>query len=101
MPIQATVALVVDDQTVAESFEGLLAFLNRLDAAGVSYTLAHTRPESIMVDLALPSWRWEVEFMHDDTVEIERCRSVAGVEADEKLLDEIFRDLLRPFPGIW
>ena len=93
MPIHVTGVLVVDDQAVVEPYEGVLRFLNRLDAAGVSYSLAHNRPESIMVDIALPGWRWEVEFMHDGTVEIERYRSVAGVETDETVLEEIFRDL--------
>jgi hypothetical protein len=78
---------------MTDTFERLLAFLNRLDAAGVIYSLAHTRQESVMVDLALPGWRWEVEFFADGRTEIERYRSVAGVETDISLLDELFSDL--------
>ena len=76
-----------------DRFSRLLGFLTRLEQSGVSFVLAKTRDESIMVDIALPGWRWEVEFMQDGSVEIERYQSVAGVESDEALLDEIFRDL--------
>jgi hypothetical protein len=76
-----------------EIFERLLAFLNRLDAARVQYTLGHTRPESVMVDISLPGWRWEVEFMLDGSIEIERYQSVAGVEDDPQLLEDLFADV--------
>jgi hypothetical protein len=46
-----------------------------------------------MIDVALPGWRWEIEFMADGAVDIERYRSVAGIENDPALLDELFRDL--------
>jgi hypothetical protein len=79
-----------------EPFARLLAFLNRLDQLHVRYSLGHTRPESVMVDLALPGRRWEVEFMIDGAVEIERYESVAGVENDSALLDELIAELDRP-----
>jgi hypothetical protein len=52
----------------------------------------HTRLESVMVDIVLPGWRWEVEFMIDRSVEIDRYRSVAGVEDDPGLLEGPFAD---------
>jgi hypothetical protein len=73
-------------------FGRLLDFLNRLDAAHIYYTLGHTRPESVMVDIALPGWRWEIEFMLDGSTEVERYRSFAGVEDDPALLDELFAE---------
>ena len=78
-----------DSRTPGEVFGRLLDFLNRLDAAHFHYTLAHTRPESVMVDISLPGWRCEVEFMADGSTEIERYRSVAGVEDDAGLLEEL------------
>jgi hypothetical protein len=74
-------------------FGSLLAFLNRLDRAGVWYRLGHTRAESVTVEIALPGWHWEVEFMADGEIEIERYQSVAGVEVQPELLDELFADL--------
>jgi hypothetical protein len=72
-----------------EKFGRLLDYLNRLDRASIHYSLAHTRPDSIMIDVSLPGWRWEIEFMADGSVDIERYRSVAGVENDESLLDAL------------
>ena len=76
-----------------EVFGRLLDFLNRLAAAHIHYTLGHTRPESLMVDISLPGWRWEVEFMLDGSIEIERYQSVAGVEEDPQLLEELLADV--------
>lgn len=68
-----------------EIFGRFLGFLDRLDGAHIYYALGRTRPESVMVDISLPGWRWEVEFMIDGSVEIERYKSVAGVEDDAQL----------------
>jgi hypothetical protein len=73
-------------------FGRLLDFLNRLDQAHISYQLGHTRPDSVMIDISLPGWRWEVEFMTDQSIDIERYRSVAGVENDPGLLESLFED---------
>lgn len=70
----------------------LLDFLNRLDRVHIVYKLEHTRPDSVMIDISLPGWRWEVEFMVDGSIDIERHRSVAGVENDPELLEVLFED---------
>lgn len=75
-----------------EVFERLLDFLNRLDEAHIFYAVSHTRPNSMMVAISLPGWHWEVEFMADGSVEIERYESVTGVQSDPKLLDAVFAD---------
>jgi hypothetical protein len=75
-----------------EVFGRLPDFLNRLDRVRVHYTLAHTRPESVMVDISMPGWRWEVEFMADGSTEIERFRSVSGVEDNAALLEELLTE---------
>jgi hypothetical protein len=81
------------DEVHGAVFGRLLEFLNRLDQANAWYRLGHTRPESVMVEIALPGWRWEVEFMADGTVEIERYQSVAGVEDRPELLEELLTGL--------
>lgn len=80
------------EEPKGDRFGRLLDYLNRLDAASVHYTLAHTRPDSIMIDVSIPGWRWEIEFMADGSVDVERYRSVAGVENDPSLLDQLLRD---------
>ncbi len=77
------------EDSPGEKYGRLLDFLNRLDAAHLAYSLRHTRPDSLMIDLALPGWRWEIEFMSDGSIDIERYKSVAGVENDEGLLDAL------------
>jgi hypothetical protein len=63
-----------------EVFERVLDFLNRLDEAHTFYALGHTRPNSLMVSIFLPGWHWEVEFMANGSVDVERYASVAGVQ---------------------
>lgn len=74
-------------------FGRLLDLLNRLDAAQVYYKLDHTRPDSLMIDIALPGWRWEIEFMADGSLDIERYQSSGGVVNDAALIEQIFVDL--------
>jgi hypothetical protein len=82
----------VNGDSGRETFGRFLDFLSRLEQAHIHYSLVHTRPESVMVDISLPGWRWEVEFMIDGSVEIERYASFAGVEDDPGLLEELFTD---------
>ncbi|MFJ7934181.1 hypothetical protein [Sporosarcina sp. NPDC096371] len=50
----------------------LLDFLNKLEDKKIYYKLDKVRNESIMVEVAVPGERWEVEFMDDGTIEIEK-----------------------------
>jgi hypothetical protein len=43
-----------------------------------------------MIDISLPGWRWEAEFMVDGSVDIERDGLVAGVENDAGLIQTLF-----------
>ena len=52
-----------------------MKFLNRPDSAGVVYRLGHTKPESVMVEIALAGWRWEVE-IHDQRIDGDRALPV-------------------------
>jgi hypothetical protein len=53
----------------------LLSFCAALDEAHISYRLNTIRPAALMVELAIPGERWEIEFLIDGTVEIEKFRS--------------------------
>jgi hypothetical protein len=79
-------------QRTGGGFRGLLDFLDRLEGSHVHYALLHTR-DSVMVDISQPGWRWEVEFMSDGSVEIERYQSLGMVETDTALLESIFEGL--------
>jgi hypothetical protein len=79
----------------------LLSFLCSLENNRIHYTLAHNRGEAIMVLIAVPGQRWEVEFFADGQVEIERFASTAdGVMKDAHLLEVLLRDYGNPItPG--
>ena len=47
------------------TFNSLTTFLNELEQESISYTLAHNRDESMMVFIAMPGERWEIEFLSD------------------------------------
>lgn len=65
----------------------LISFLNRLQEAKISYSLEYNRQEAIMVLVAVPGERWEVEFFEGGAVEVERFIS-NGVD-DEQSLDDL------------
>ncbi len=74
--------------TSKTAFGKLLDFLARLRAKKVHFHLAQYRDEAIMVEIATPGYRWEVEFFEDQSVEVERFVSQGGVQG-ESLLREI------------
>lgn len=70
------------------SLHKLLVFLDRLEQANISYRLDHIR-ESLMVEIAVPGERWEVEFFEDDHVEVERFVSTGTIEGED-MFDKLF-----------
>jgi hypothetical protein len=71
------------------SFDKLTTFLDQLETAKIGYTIAHHRSETIMVLVALPGERWEIEFFSSGSVEIERFIS-NGAISDASLFSELF-----------
>ena len=71
------------------SLTNLLDFLDRLDQHRISYRLERNRSESIMVLIAVPGERWEVEVMDEGHVEVERFLS-DGTISGEETLDTLF-----------
>ena len=63
----------------------LIEFLERLDRQHIHYRLEHNRPESILVDIAVPGERWEVDFLENGEIEVERFVSDGGIRGDEQL----------------
>ena len=71
------------------AFDKLTSFLTDLERAGISYTLGHNRDEAVMVNLAVPGERWEIEFLDDGSIEVERFISNGEVHGEE-ILKELF-----------
>jgi hypothetical protein len=70
-------------------FDKLTTFLDQLETAKIAYTIAHHRSETIMILVAIPGERWEIEFFSNGNVEIERFRSSGNI-GDESLFSELF-----------
>jgi hypothetical protein len=79
----------------SNGFTKLTNFLTQLEKYKIHYTLAHHRDESIMVMTAAPGQRWEIEFFHDGSVEIERFKSVGEIEG-ENVISELFAAYIEP-----
>ena len=62
----------------------LLTFLDQLEQDKVWYRLEHVR-DSVMVLVAIPGERWEVEFFDDGSIEVERFRSSGEIEGEDAL----------------
>ena len=50
----------------------LISFLNKLEENNIFYKLNKIRNEAIMVEVAVPGQRWEIEFLENGTVDIEK-----------------------------
>ena len=50
----------------------LLTFLNMLYEQKIYHRLSKAREDAIMVEISVPGQRWEVEFMKDGSIEIEK-----------------------------
>ena len=76
-------------ESAANSLQQLLDFLCRLEKSKIVFHLQHNRDESIMVLIAVPGERWEVEFFADGSVEVEifggSKGKVSGRESCEQL----------------
>jgi hypothetical protein len=80
-------------QVAPNALQKLLDFLAELGRQKCPYRLACWRDEAIMVEIATPGDRWEVEFFADGHVEVERFRS-GGHVAGESALSDLFDALV-------
>jgi hypothetical protein len=69
--------------------QAMLDFLLALEERKIFYRLSRPREEALMVEVAIPGERWEVEFFPDGRVETERFRTEGVVRSDPALLDEL------------
>jgi len=72
----------------ANQFSKLIAFVERLDEAKIPYTMEHSREDAIMIIAFAPGEYWEIEFLEDGEIDIERYRSDGKIH-DESILEEL------------
>jgi len=70
-------------------FTDLVAFLAKLEQQRINYTLAHNREDALTVLVAVPGERWEIEFLSDGSIEIEKFLSTGEIH-DAESLGELF-----------
>ena len=68
--------------------ERLLDFLNKLEENHIYYRLNKVR-DTILVEIAIPGERWEVEFFRDGTIEVEKFITEGQIK-DASTLDVLF-----------
>lgn len=61
----------------------LLDFLSDLDQRRIFFRVSRARAEAIMVEVAVPGERWEVEFFPDGHVEVEVFAGSSGIQGEE------------------
>ena len=69
----------------------ILEFLEKLEEKKIYYKLNKVR-DAIMVEIAIPGERWEVEFFADGNIEVEKFIS-QGEIYDESEFKTLFSDL--------
>ena len=62
----------------------LLEFLRKLEENKIYYKLNRIR-ESILVEIAVPGERWEVEFFENGEIQVERFISNGEITGEESL----------------
>jgi hypothetical protein len=67
----------------------LLGFVGRLEERRVPYWISKSRDDAVMVDVQAPGEHWEVEFLTDGRILIERYRSNGHID-DEAVLEELW-----------
>ncbi|WP_433957020.1 hypothetical protein [Cytobacillus horneckiae] len=73
--------------------KAIINFLNKLEGSNIFYKLSKVRNEAILVEIAVPGQRWEIEFMEDGTVEIEKFIS-DGEYYDVKEIERLYKDFI-------
>lgn len=73
------------------TLESVLGFLESLESASIHYQLASVRPEALMVNVAVPGERWEIEFLASGAVEVEIFTSDGAMHGKERLGELVAR----------
>lgn len=74
----------------APTYTKLTNFIEKLNEAKIDYRLTSVRGGIVMVQLAIPGERWEIEFMPDGQVEVEKFISSSDGLSGEEVLAELF-----------
>jgi hypothetical protein len=73
-------------------FNKLLTFLNHLDQQKINYQIAHHRDEAVMITVAIVGERWEIEFLDNGDIEVEKFISNGEIQGEQALKELFVRE---------
>jgi hypothetical protein len=73
------------------SLAQLSAFLVKLERARIHYQMTSVRDGAVMIQVAVPGERWEIEFFSDNPPEVEVFRT-GGVVSGGEMLGRLFAE---------
>ena len=79
----------------ADRFDKLIGFIRRLEDAKIYYQVESYRYDGISVVVTVPGQRWEVDFLADGEIDVERFVSNGQID-DESALEELFTKFAEP-----
>lgn len=73
-------------------FNKFLSFLNQLEQKKINYQIAHHREEAVMITVSIVGERWEIEFLDNGDIEVEKFISNGEIEGEESLKELFERE---------
>jgi len=80
---------------IPDRFDKLLEFIRHLESAKIAYRLDSYRYDGVSVVVTVPGQRWEIDFLADGDIDVERFVSNGHID-DESALDELFANYSEP-----
>lgn len=74
-------------------FTKFLTFLNQLQQNKINYQISHHRDEAVMITVSIVGERWEIEFLDNGDIEVEKFVSDGQIKGEEEL-KELFDRVL-------
>ncbi|MGK7941226.1 MAG: hypothetical protein AB4062_13980 [Crocosphaera sp.] len=75
-------------------FNKFLTFLNKLEQQKINYQIHHHRDEAVMITVSIVGERWEIEFLENGDIEVEKFISNGEIEGEEALKEIFEREKL-------
>jgi hypothetical protein len=72
-------------------YKRILDFINKLERNKIYYTIKKSREIAIMILVDVPGQIWEIEFLDDGSIEIEKYISNGHIY-DENEIETLFKD---------
>jgi len=81
---------LIDRGVRMKEISDIISLLDKLDEKKIYYRLSKIR-SSILIEVAVPGERWEIEYMSDGSVEVEKFTTTGEILGKEEI-DVLFRD---------